>query len=138
MEDSILNSVKKVLGLDPSYTVFDQDVIMHINTVFTTLVQLGIGPVNGFMIEDDEPTWGDFLGEDVNLNSVKTYMCLRVRMIFDPPATSFAINAMEEQIRELEWRINVHREATMWADPTPIPVDPYDDPFELVIDGGGA
>lgn len=108
--NSILDSTKKVLGLDSEYTAFDQDVMMHINSVFSTLCQLGIGPDDGFMIEDETPTWADYLGGDKNLNSVKSYVYLKVRLLFDPPNTSFAIAAMEKQIEELEWRINVHRE----------------------------
>lgn len=117
--DSILDSTKKVLGLDSEYTAFDQDVIMHINSVFSTLHQLGIGPDNGFMIEDKTPTWTQYLGADMNLNSVKSYVYLKVRLLFDPPATSFAIAAMEKQIEELEWRINVHREEVThpWVGP---------------------
>lgn len=107
---SILNSVKKVCGLPPEYDVFDEDIIMHTNSVFAVLGQLGVGPVEGFAIEDDSAEWSDFLGDVTLLNSVKTYVQLRVRMLFDPPTTSFAIGAMQEQIREFEWRINVHRE----------------------------
>lgn len=122
MTDSILNSVKKNLGLTATYTAFDPDIIMHINTVFSTLNQLGIGPVNGFMIEDDTPVWDTFLGADIRLNSAKTYMYLRVRMLFDPPTTAHLISAMKEQIQELEWRLNVHIEETIWVDPNPVPI----------------
>lgn len=110
MTDSILNGTKKILGLDPDYTAFDHDVITHINTALGTLNQLGIGPINGFMIDDDEATWDDFLAGDPRLNGVRTYVYLRVRLLFDPPNTSFAITAMQEQVKELEWRLNVHRE----------------------------
>ncbi len=134
MSDSILTSTKKVLGVEASYTSFDIDVTMHINSVFSTLAQLGIGPVNGFMIQDEATTWDEFLGADLNLNSVKTYMYLRVRLLFDPPSTPFAINAMKEQVTELEWRLNVHREASSWVTPQ-IPVD--NEVYEVtVIDGG--
>lgn len=134
MSDSILNSTKKVLGIEPDYMVFDIDVMMHINSVFTTLAQLGIGPVNGFMIRDSIATWDDILGEDLNLNSVKTYVYLRVRLLFDPPSTPHAINAMKEQITELEWRLNTQREATSWVTPE-IPIDT--EVYEVtVIDGG--
>lgn len=120
MDKSILTNVKKMLGLDKDYDAFDMDVIIHINSVFSTLSQLGIGPVNGFMIEDDILTWDDFFEEsDPRLNSVKTYVYLRVRLLFDPPATSFAITAMEKQIQELEWRLNAYREVTAWTDPIP-------------------
>jgi hypothetical protein len=111
ISESILNSTKKVLGLDESYTVFDTDVIMHINSVLSILNQLGIGPVDGFMIEDATPTWTDFLADVKPLNSVKTYVFLRVRMLFDPPTTGYLITAMEKQIEELTWRINVYRES---------------------------
>jgi hypothetical protein len=108
--------------------------MIHINSIFTVLTQLGIGPVNGFMILDAVATWEDFLGEDLNLNSVKTYVFLRVRLLFDPPTTPFHINAMQEQIKELEWRLNAHREASSWFAPSPVPDSPiYDLP---VIDGG--
>lgn len=119
MNDSILNSVKKVLGLEPEYTPFDQDILMHINTVFSTLNQLGLGPSQGFMIEDDKALWVAFLGNDIRLNSIKTYVCLRVRLLFDPPTTSYLIQSIKEQIQELEWRLSVHREGETWA---PIPV----------------
>ncbi len=134
MSDSILTSTKKVLGIEADYTVFDVDVTMHINSIFTVLAQLGIGPVNGFMISDAVATWEDFLGEDLNLNSAKTYVFLRVRLLFDPPTTPFHINAVQEQIKELEWRLNAHREASSWFAPAPVPDSPiYDLP---VIDGG--
>lgn len=105
---SILDSTKKILGISPEYTAFDLDIVTHINTVFTTLEQLGVGPVGGFMIEDASPVWGDyFLGDDKRLNGVKTYIYLRVRLMFDPPTNSFAMNSLQEQVRELEWRLNV-------------------------------
>lgn len=110
--DSILNGTKKALGLDSDYTAFDPEIIMHINSTFNFLNQLGIGSIAGFMIEDSVPVWADFLRSDVNLNAVKTYMFLKVRSIFDPPGTSYAVAAMQDQIRELEWRLNVYRENT--------------------------
>lgn len=122
MDKSILNNVKKMLGLDEDYVAFDTDVIIHINSVFSTLSQLGIGPIEGFMIEDDIPTWDDFLiTPNANLSSIKTYVYLRVRLLFDPPATSFAIQAMEKQIQELEWRLNAYREEAVWSSPTLLP-----------------
>lgn len=122
MLTSILTSVKKVLNVDATYTAFDEDILMHINSVFSTLTQLGVGPATGFAIEDDTATWDAFLGTDPRLNNVKTYVCLRVRMLFDPPTTSYLIDAMKEQIRELEFRMNVYREETAWVDPDPAPV----------------
>jgi hypothetical protein len=117
--DSILNSVKKNLGLDESYTAFDADILLYINGVFSTLNQLGIGPEDGFAIEDDSTTWDAFLGTDLKLNSVKTYMYLRVRLLFDPPQTSHHIDAVNKQILELEWRLNTVREMTAWVAPEP-------------------
>jgi len=115
--DSILNSTKKVLGIAEDYTAFDVDIILHINSVFSTLNQLGIGPDDGFAIEDDTETWTTYLEGDLRKNSVKTYMALRVRMLFDPPTTSFHLEAMNRQIQELEWRLNVVREGDEWTDP---------------------
>lgn len=123
MEQSILNSTKKILGIAADYTVFDLDIITHINTAFSTLTQLGVGPVGGFMIEDDSAEWADFIADDIQNNSVKSYVFLRVRQLFDPPSTSYLISAMEKQIQELEWRLNSHREETGWVDPNPAPVD---------------
>jgi hypothetical protein len=125
MDQSILNSTKKILGLDPDYTAFDQDVITHINSAFATLTQLGIGPVDGFMIEDATPSWSDILGNDLGLNMVKTYVYLKVRMVFDPQSTRYTIAAMTTQISELEWRMNIHREDIAWV--SPFPPDDDDD-----------
>jgi hypothetical protein len=119
MEDSILAVIKKLLGIPEDYTAFDVDVMTHINSAFSTLTQLGIGPAIGFMIEDDSAVWADFLDTDVQLNPVKTYIALRVRQVFDPPTTSYVVAAFNEQIKELEWRLNIHREETGWVDPDP-------------------
>jgi hypothetical protein len=122
VEESILKSVKKVLGISADYDVFDNDIILHTNSALSTLYQLGIGPATGFQIEGDDEEWEDFLGADPRLNSVKTYVCLKVRLAFDPPGTSFAITAMEKQIEELAWRINVTREeSTPWSPPVTTP-----------------
>ena len=110
MTDSILNSTKKVLGIAEDYAEFDLDIMLHINSAFSTLQQLGIGPAEGFMIEDDSITWGSLLRGDKRFSAIKTYVYLRVRLLFDPPTSSFAITAMQEQIKELEWRLNVDRE----------------------------
>lgn len=108
---SILNTTKKALGLDPGYDAFDSDVLLHINGVFFTLNQLGVGPVEGFSIDDPSATWSDYLGnDDKNLAVVKSYMYLRVKLLFDPPTTSFAIDSLKKQAEELEWRLNVHIE----------------------------
>lgn len=131
METSILTSTKKTLGIAADYSAFDLDIITHINSAFSTLTQLGVGPAGGFMIEDDAANWSDFIANDLQYNAVKTYVYLRVRLLFDPPTTAYLTDAFAKQIQELEWRLNVHREETGWVDPDPQPVplprdeDPY-------------
>jgi hypothetical protein len=110
MEESILNSTKKILGLAAEYTAFDLDIITHINAAFSILNQLGVGPENGFYIEDEESEWSEY---DVPMNQlqlVRTYVFLKVQTFFDPPTTSFLIEAKNHQIAELEWRLNTFRE----------------------------
>lgn len=131
MEESILKSVKKALNVPADYEAFDLDVLMHTNSVFSTLNQLGVGPELGFMIEDDVPTWDAFLGNDPRLNNIKTYVFLRVRMLFDPPSTGYHTTAMQDQIRELEWRINVNREDVEWQEPEPLAFT-----GQQILDGG--
>lgn len=115
---SILTETKKILGLAEEYTAFDLDVITHINSVFVVLNDLGVGPTDTFFIESKDDQWDAFTGGDAKWNLVKTYVYLKVRMMFDPPQTSFTIEAMNKQIAEFEWRLNVRREATDWTDPT--------------------
>ena len=110
MADSILNSTKKILGLEASYTPFDLDIMTYINSVFSTIEQLGVGPIGGFAIVDSDTTWDEYLVPSNQLNMVRTYVFLKVRMLFDPPTTSYLITAMENQIREAEWRLNLARE----------------------------
>lgn len=131
MEHSILNSTKKVLGIDPSYTAFDQDILTHINATFSTLHQLGLGPELGLFVEDDEPVWTDFEVDPLIVNHIRTYVFLKVRLLFDPPQTSFVLAAMEKQAEELEFRLSLTREGTDWVDPDPVPVPPPN-----IIDGG--
>ena len=104
--ESILTSIKKLLGIEEDYTHFDPDIIMHINTVFMILSQIGVGPPEGFRIEDDIPTWSDYTDNNLLLEPVKTYIYLKVRLMFDPPTGSSLIEAMNRQISELEWRLN--------------------------------
>lgn len=130
---SILNSTKQALGLAPTYDVFDPELIMHINSVFMKLQQLGVGPAQGFMIEDEEATWSDFLGESLNLNAVRTYVVLSVRMIFDPPGTSFLMASYEKQIAEYEFRLMIQTEE-FTGEPIVLP----DGPLVIDFDGGGA
>ena len=105
--ESILTSIKKLLGIEEEYTQFDADIIMHINTVFLNLTQLGVGPSEGFLIEDDTAIWDDFIGDSSQLQAVKTYMYLKVKLLFDPPLSSSVTESMNRMIAELEWRLNV-------------------------------
>lgn len=106
--ESILDGIKKDLGIEHEYTDFDHDIIDLINTNLNVLTQIGVGPDNGFMITGSTETWEDFLGENSEkLNMVKTYLYIRVRTIFDPPQNSFVLEALKENAKELEWRLNV-------------------------------
>ena len=110
MDTSILNSIKKILGLSDTYTAFDVDIIMHINSVFSVLTQMGIGPSEGFSIEDALDEWTDFMAESNAYNLVRSYIALKVRLVFDPPSNSFLISAVQKQIEEYEWRLSTVRE----------------------------
>lgn len=106
--ESILTSIKKLLGITEEYEHFDIDIIMHINSAFSVLTQLGVGPKEGFHIEDDSTEWSEFLFEDTRLEMVKTYIYLKVRLAFDSTNLSSAvIESINRQINELEWRINI-------------------------------
>lgn len=105
--ESILTSIKKMLGIVEEYEHFDADLIMHINSVLSILTQLGVGPSEGFSIEDKTATWNDFFSDSKNLESVKSYVYLKVRLIFDPPLTSSVTEAINRMISELEWRLSV-------------------------------
>ena len=110
--ESILTSIKKLLGITEEYDQFDPDIIMHINSVFMILTQLGVGPAEGFSIEDDTAVWTDFIQDVKKLESVKTYIYLKVKLAFDPPLSSVVIESMNRLINELEWRLNVAAEST--------------------------
>lgn len=108
--DSILTSVKKLLGIPEEYTAFDPDIIMSVNSVFTILQQLGVGPDGGFSITDSSTTWNDYFGasEDIEQNeAVKNYIALKVKLMFDPPTSSSVMQATSNMLNELEWRLNV-------------------------------
>lgn len=107
MEESILITIKKLLGLGEDYNVFDMDIIIHINMVFNILNQMGVGPKEGFIIKDENDLWSDYVRDSRKLEMVKTYIYLKVRQIFDPGTSSALNNAIEAQISELEWRLNV-------------------------------
>lgn len=111
MEESILISIKKLLGIAEDYDVFDTDIIMHINSVFMILNQLGVGPSEGFSIEDEDAEWSEFIEDDKKLAAVKSYIHLKVKLLFDPPLGSAVLEAMKQTISELEWRLNVEAES---------------------------
>jgi hypothetical protein len=142
LAESILTSTKSALGLAPDYTDFDAELILHINSVLANLHQLGIGPIGGFMITDAVGTWTEFivrdneLQADPRLNHVKSYMALRVRMLFDPPTNQSVISSFEKMIEQAEWRIMVAQDD--YLHPLPVAtvedIDEFGD--EVVLDGG--
>lgn len=107
---SILISIKKLLGLTAEYEHFDPDIIMHINSVFMILTQMGIGPSEGFLIEDDTTQWTDFVSDIGKIEAIKTYIYLKVKLLFDPPTNS-SIESINNMIKELEWRLYVIAES---------------------------
>jgi hypothetical protein len=132
VENSILKSVKKMVGVNPDDPDFDLDILNYINGTFAVLDQIGVGPDGGFMIEDASTAWDAFLGPDPRLNMIKTFVYLRVRHLFDPPGTSYLIAANEKQMEELIFRISVGRENSMTPRPGVLVYGPQ------VVDGGNA
>lgn len=132
MEQSILTSTKKVLHIGSDDDTFDLDIMTHINSAFSTLNDLGVGPEIGFSITDDTAEWADYIPDEpenaTQINRVKTFVFLSTRLIFDPPGTSYVLTALEKQLQEVTWRLNVKREESEWSDP---------DPGELVVIDGG-
>lgn len=122
MASSILTTIKKSMGLLEDYEAFDPDIMLFTNSVLANLNQIGVGPADGFQIEDKVATWESFLGTDPRLNNVKAYVHLKVRLLFDPPATSFAIAALEGQAKELEYRIYTTAEVATWNEENPVVV----------------
>lgn len=128
---SILEETKKVLGISPDDDSFDLDVILGINNAFSTLNDVGVGPAEGFTVEDDGPEWGDFLNEETKkaqLSKVKMYVYQKARQTFDPPATQFHLTSLENQLTEQLVRISIVRENEEWVDPLP----------PVVVNDGGA
>lgn len=121
MEESVLTSTKKVLGLAKEYTAFDEDILMHINSAFSVLQQLGVGPDEGIFVEDDGNTWDEITSDLNALHMVRSYIFLKVQLLFDPPNTSFVLDAKQNQIKEMEWRISTVREWNLH------PVDPREE-----------
>lgn len=143
-QDSILLTTKRSLGLEPDYTPYDGEIIIHINSVLANLNQLGIGPAGGLAITGTDETWDDFLVRvdelvaDPRLNHCKSYMYMRVKMLFDPPGTGYVLTAYEKMIQEAEWRIMVAQDDIIHPLPPPVISEPYDigGYEEIILDGG--
>jgi len=130
MEQSILKSTKKILGVADDDSSFDLDIITHINSAFSTLNDVGVGPPLGFVIADDTPVWTDFLDNEneSRLSKVQTVVFLHTKLLFDPPTSSYLLASTEKQLQEQLWRVSVNREDVEWIDPDPADV--------LLVDGG--
>lgn len=110
--DSILTSIKKMLGIQEDYEHFDTDLILHINSVLMTVTQIGVGPAEGFAIQDKTAVWADLTNDEKKLNSVKSFVYIKVKLLFDPPANSATMQSLKELASEFEWRLNVAAEST--------------------------
>ena len=108
--DSILVTVRKALGIEDDYTGFDTELVIAINSAIMSLNQLGIGQVAGLVVADDTQVWADLIGTDLDKEGVKSYICLKTRLIFDPPGNGFLVDAISRQINELEWRLTLQAE----------------------------
>lgn len=108
--ESILTSIKQLLGVEPEDKTFDFDIMFHINTVFSALIQLGVGPEAGFKISGDSETWSDFIGNNSQIENVKSYIFLKVKLLFDPPINASVIECINKNIEEIEWRLNMSHE----------------------------
>ena len=107
MQDSILMTIRKLVCGNPYADHFDTDLLVHINACFSILNQLGVGPENGFVVTDETQSWSSYIADNYILNMVKTYVTLKVKKVFDPPLTSSVLEAMDKEISQLEWRLNV-------------------------------
>lgn len=111
--ESILTSIKLLLGITEDYEAFDQQILSHINSVFMILTQLGVGPPEGFMIDSKVDTWNEFISDEKKMQLVKSYMYLKVKMLFDPPSSSAVIDSTNRMINEFEWRLNSQAESKL-------------------------
>lgn len=112
MDESILDTIKEMLGLDKDYNAFDTEIISYINSAFFTLSQIGVGPEEGFSIKDSDAVWSDYIDVSSNLIAVQTFIKLKVQLIFDPPSNSFVVDAINKQLDELIWRLCLEVEYT--------------------------
>jgi hypothetical protein len=115
--DSILTSIKKLLGIEEEYTHFDSDITIFINSALMTLTQLGVGPSEGFFVSDKQQKWTDFIGDRKDMEAIKSHIYSKVRLEFDPPSNSFTIDALERRIKEFEWRLMIQAEPPVLATP---------------------
>ena len=111
MNESILTTIKKLLGVPEDYEHFDTDIIIHINSVFMILNQLGVGPSDGFSISDKTAVWSDFVSDNKKFEAIKSYVYMKVRLLFDPPTNSSVMECMNRMINEMEWRLNSEAES---------------------------
>ena len=111
MNESILTTIKKLLGVPEDYEHFDTDIIIHINSVFMILNQLGVGPSDGFSISDKTAVWSDFVSDNKKFEAIKSYVYMKVRLMFDPPSQSSVMECMNRMINEMEWRLNSEAES---------------------------
>ena len=111
--ESILTSIKLLLGITEDYEAFDQQIIAHINSVFMILTQLGVGPLDGFMITSKVDTWNEFISDEKKMQLVKSYTYLKVKMLFDPPSSSAVMDSTNRMINEFEWRLNSQAESKL-------------------------
>lgn len=111
---TILEDIRHAIGLGDEHTFFDSDLILHVNSTFDIIHQLGAGPIDGFVIEDGSETWDDYFAGYKTIEFIKTYMYISVKLVFDPPQNSFLVKALEDKQKEYEWRINVAAESKYW------------------------
>lgn len=121
MDESILTTIKALLGLESDYDAFDGEILVFINTSFLALRQLGVSSAEGFSVKDSTETWTDLLGTTVDLDAVKSYIYIKVRLLFDPPSSSYVLDAFTKQLAELEFRINVTADPYVATTPTVLP-----------------
>lgn len=112
MDDSILDTIKSMLGIEEGFTGFDTDILIDINAAFLTLNQLQVGPTDGFQVASSEQIWSDFTDDKVMVDSLRPYIYLKTRLLFDPPTNSYLLTSMENQCKEFEWRMNIRGEGT--------------------------
>jgi hypothetical protein len=134
-DDSILDSIKKLLSIEVADTTYDIDVIVHVNSVFSTLQQLGLGPASALYIADNTTKWSDFIGANPNVAAVKSYVFMRVKLLFDPPTLSYVLQSFQAQIDQLEWRFTVAADEFAWQDPADSLNEP---PQPLTVASDGA